>query len=37
MYAEIEEVRRKKDEQVDNLIKQNSEALNIIKDLIKKG
>lgn len=36
MYAEIEEVRRKKDEQVDNLIKQNSEALNIIKDLIKK-
>lgn len=36
MYAEIEEVRRKKDEQVDNLIKQNSEALQIIKDLIKK-
>lgn len=36
MYAEIEEVRRKKDEQVDNLIKQNSEALQIIKDLIKR-
>lgn len=36
-YSEIEAVRRKKDEQVDNLIKQNGEALNIIKDLIKKG
>lgn len=35
-YDEIEAVRRKKDEQVDNLIKQNGEALNIIKDLIKK-
>lgn len=37
MYAEIEEVRRKKDEQVNILIEQNGEALNIIKDLIKKG
>jgi hypothetical protein len=43
MYAEIEEVRRKKDEQVDNLlmqngelIDQNGEALKIIRDLIKK-
>lgn len=35
-YAEIEEVRRKKDEQVDNLIEQNGKALQIIKDLIKK-
>lgn len=35
MYAEIEEVRRKKDEQVDSLIEQNSKALQIIKDLIK--
>lgn len=37
MYAEIEEVRRKKDEQVNILIEQNGEALNIIKNLIKKG
>ena len=36
MYAEIEEVRRKKDEQVDSLIEQNSKALQIIEDLIKR-
>lgn len=43
MYAEIEDIRRKKDEQVDNLlmqngelIDQNGEALKIIRDLIKK-
>ena len=35
-YAEIEEVRRKKDEQVDNLIEQNGKALQIIEELIKK-
>ena len=35
-YAEIEEVRRKKDEQIDNLIEQNGKALQIIEDLIKK-
>lgn len=35
-YSEIEAVRRKKDEQVDNLIEQNGKALQIIKDLIKK-
>ena len=35
-YDEIEEVRRKKDEQVNNLIEQNGKALQIIKDLIKK-
>lgn len=36
-YDEIEAVRRKKDEQVNILIEQNGEALNIIKNLIKKG
>lgn len=36
MYAEIEEVRRKKDEQVDSLIEQNIKALQIIEDLIKR-
>lgn len=43
MYAEIEDIRRKKDEQVDSLlgqngelIEQNGEALKIIRDLIKK-
>ena len=36
MYAEIEEIRRKKDEQVNILIEQNDKALQIIKDLIKK-
>lgn len=42
-YAEIEAVRRKKDEQIDNLllqngglIEQNGEALKIIRDLMKK-
>lgn len=35
-YTEIEEVRRKKDEQVDNLIEQNGKALQIIEELIKK-
>lgn len=42
-YTEIEEVRRKKDEQVDSMIKQNrdlieqnGQALQIIRDLIKK-
>lgn len=35
-YDEIEEVRRKKDEQVNNLIEQNGKALQIIEDLIKK-
>lgn len=35
-YDEIEAVRRKKDEQVDNLIEQNGQALKIIQDLIKK-
>lgn len=42
-YAEIEEVRRRKDEQIDNLveqngelIEQNGEALKIIRELLKK-
>lgn len=35
-YAEIEAVRRKKDEQIDKLVEQNGEALKIIHDLIKK-
>lgn len=42
-YAEIEAVRRKKDQQIDNLleqngglIEQNGEALKIIRDLLKK-
>lgn len=35
-YAEIEEVRRRKDAQVDKLVEQNGEALKIIHDLIKK-
>ena len=35
-YDEIEAVRRKKDEQVHTLIEQNGQALQIIKDLIKK-
>jgi hypothetical protein len=42
-YDEIEAVRRKKDEQIDNLllqngglIEQNGEALKIIRDLMKK-
>lgn len=35
-YDEIEEVRRKKDEQVITLIEQNGKALQIIEDLIKK-
>lgn len=35
-YDEIEEVRRKKDEQVNTLIEQNGKALQIIEDLIKK-
>lgn len=33
-YAEIEAVRRKKDSQIDKLIKQNSDALKSISDLI---
>jgi phage repressor protein C with HTH and peptisase S24 domain len=33
-YAEIEEVRRKKDEQIDKLVEQNSEALKSINNLI---
>lgn len=35
-YDEIEEVRRKKDEQIDKFIDQNKEALSIIKNLIEK-
>lgn len=35
-YADIEEVRRKKDRQIDKLVEQNGEALKIIHDLIKK-
>lgn len=35
-YAEIEAVRRKKEEQINKLVDQNSEALKIIHDLIKK-
>lgn len=37
LSAEIEEVRRKKDEQVDKLIAQNGEALQIIGAMIKKN
>ena len=33
-YAEIEAVRRKKDSQIDKLIKQNGDALKSISDLI---
>ena len=35
-YDDIEAMRRKKDEQVNTLIEQNGQALQIIKDLIKK-
>lgn len=35
-YSNIEAVRRKKDEQIDNLIEQNGKALHIITDLIKR-
>lgn len=35
-YAEMEEIRRRKDAQVDKLVEQNGEALKIIHDLIKK-
>lgn len=35
-YSDIEAVRRRKDEQIDNLIEQNGKALHIITDLIKK-
>lgn len=35
-YAEVESVRRKKDEQVDNLIEQNGKALQIIENLLSK-
>lgn len=35
-YSDIEAVRRKKDEQIDNLIEQNGKALHIITDLIKR-
>jgi phage repressor protein C with HTH and peptisase S24 domain len=35
-YAEMEEIRRRKDAQVDKLVEQNGEALKIIHDLIKR-
>lgn len=35
-YDEIEELRKKKDRQIDKLVEQNGEALKIIHDLIKK-